>query len=160
MEISCLHGKQRGYTVDVKVFFSCFLFSFLYFQNRSISDSFWFVSLFVCLFFCTCTVVCTYKLGTRVMNSQIFRCTKYLRYMFHFLIIHSTLPSKSYLWIQQVPQHFWVSFTKKNWVWRFKQKGYGVVVNHSSSLFFGFFHFLELKFFWHLLLILVLNTCL
>lgn len=84
LEISCLHGKQRGYTVDVKVFLSCFFFGYLYFQNKSISDSFWFVSLFVCFFFCTCTVVCTYKLGTRVMNSQIFRCSMYMRYMFNF----------------------------------------------------------------------------
>ena len=43
--------RERGYTVDVKVFFSFFFsFGFLYFQNKSISDSFWFGSLFFCLF--------------------------------------------------------------------------------------------------------------
>ena len=43
--------RERGYTVDVKVFFSCFFFGFLYFQNKSISDSFWFGSLFVFFLF-------------------------------------------------------------------------------------------------------------
>ena len=90
--------RERRYTVDVIVFFSCFSLVSYIFRIKVFLIVF---GLVVCLFFfcfCTCTV-CTYKLGTRVMNSQIFRCIKYMRYMFHFLIFHSTLPSKSYLWI-------------------------------------------------------------
>ena len=99
LEISCLHGKQRGYTVDVKVFLSCFFFGYLYFQNKSISDSFWFVSLCLFVFFLhlnSCLYIQARYEGYEFPN---FRCSKYMRYMFHLFLQHSTLRSKSYLWI-------------------------------------------------------------
>ena len=86
----------------LKFYFLGFLW-FPIFSDESVSDNFWFVGLFVCLF--VCLFICfshlyscfTHKLRTRVLNSQIFWCTKYMQYMFHFLILSSIIPLKSNL---------------------------------------------------------------
>ena len=120
LEISCLHGKQRGYTVDVKVFLSCFFFGYLYFQNKSISDSFWFVSLCLFVFFCTWTVVCTYKLGTRVMNSQIFGVLSTCGTCFIFSYNTQLCARRVIFEFSKFLNIAGCLLLKKIWVWRFK----------------------------------------
>ena len=92
--------------------------------------------VFVCLFFfCTWTVVCTYKLGTRVMNSQIFGVLSTCSTCFIYSYNTQLCARRVIFEFSKFLNIAGCLLLKKIWVWRFKQKGYGVDVNHSSFLF-------------------------